>query len=369
MLLKGKISYYRRVSPPFQPDKLILDCCQYTTENCRVEDFFLKFPYFGKNIFTDLLSRTSIFYHISKYRQPNCHCRSYHSLLREAANFINKDHEIPMTAPPHASPLIDTHCHLDMSQYDGELEDIINRANTGNVAGIVSIGIDVSSSLANITIARRFSCVKATVGIHPHDADKVTERELADLIELARAHQDEVVAIGEIGLDYFKAYSKPEIQRDVFRKQLRIAKQLDLPVVIHDRDAHQDCFTIVKEEGPFPRGGIMHCFTGALHWARRFIDENFALSVGGITTFPNAKTVREIATHIPLQSLLLETDGPFLAPVPYRGKRNEPAYLVEIAALVAKLRNISIATLAHATTRNAQRIFNCRFTAPSEETS
>ena len=184
---------------------------------------------------------------------------------------------------------------------------------------------------------------------------------IGSLALLAEKHKDVIVGYGEIGLDYAKKYSEPEVQRTIFRHQLRLAKELGLPIIIHDRDAHEDCLNIIEEEGPFEHGGIMHCFSGNLNFARKIIDCNLLISIPGIVTFKNARELQEVAAQIPIDKLLLETDGPFLAPVPYRGKRNEPVYTLYIAETIAKLRETSLEDSADRTTANACRLFRYPF--------
>jgi TatD DNase family protein len=267
----------------------------------------------------------------------------------------------PLPRLKPASYLIDSHCHLDMKSYQEDLDSVLKRAVDNKVHGIVTIGTDLSSSLVAVNLARKHSMLRAAIGVHPHDAKDVKQDDLSKLALLAEKHKDVVVGYGEIGLDYAKKYSEPEVQRTVFRQQLRLAKELNLPIIIHDRDAHQDCLKIIKEEGPFDHGGIMHCFSGNLDFASNVIDCNLLISIPGIVTYKNAKDLREVATQIPMDKMLLETDGPFLAPVPYRGKRNEPVFTLFIAEAIAKMRDTSLETIADRTSANACRLFKYRF--------
>jgi TatD DNase family protein len=248
-----------------------------------------------------------------------------------------------------------------MAEFQSDLVQVIDRAVRHRVKGIVTIGIDLASSQSAVAIARRTGTVRATVGYHPHDADKASQTAIAQLIDLAENNREEVVGWGEIGLDYVKKYSPLATQRRIFRRQLQIARELKLPVIIHDREAHEDCLRIVKEEGPFEQGGIMHCFSGDLLFARRVIDHNFHISIPGIVTYNKAEEMQEVARHVPLDRLLVETDGPFLAPVPFRGKRNEPLFTLFTAARIAQLRGMEIAQLATQTTVNCQALFNYEF--------
>ncbi len=251
--------------------------------------------------------------------------------------------------------LIDSHCHLDMEQYKRDLDEVLARARSEGVNTVVTIGIDYLSSQAALELADRYPAVHATVGIHPHDAESASDQDLHALAELASSPK--IVAWGEIGLDYAKKYSPAESQRQVFARQLALARDLNLPVIIHDRDAHRDTLEILKRHGPYPAGGVMHCFSGDIALAREIRELGFFLSIPGIVTFKNARQLQQVAAEIPLEAMLLETDGPFLAPVPYRGKRNEPAFLVHTARKVAELREIPVEEVARATTANTRRLF------------
>lgn len=267
----------------------------------------------------------------------------------------------PIPTLPDDACLIDSHCHLDMVDFQSDFDQVIDRAIRHRVKGIVTIGIDLSSSQSAVAIAKRVKAVRATVGFHPHDAEKANQTTLAQLADLVENHKGEVVGWGEIGLDYVKKYSPPETQRRIFRNQLQIARELKLPVVIHDREAHEDCLRIINEEGPFEHGGIMHCFSGDLSFARRVIDHNFHISIPGIVTYNKASEMQEVATQVPIERLLVETDGPFLAPVPYRSRRNEPLYTLYTASKIAELRGIELGELARRTTENCQSLFNYEF--------
>lgn len=269
-----------------------------------------------------------------------------------------KKQKIPLPQLDPSRHLIDTHCHLDMAAYHENLEDILDNAYSAGVHSIVTIGIDVASSKKAIKLARKYHMIKATVGIHPHDVENINSFDLDEIQRIIEHDRQNIVGYGEIGIDYVKKYSSPETQRHFFRIQLEIAREHKLPVIIHDREAHEDILRILKECAPFPKGGIMHCFSGNMDYARKILDLGFLISIPGIVTFKNALELREVASKIPLESILLETDGPFLAPVPYRGKRNEPAYLLYTAMEVANLRNISLAEIAEATTKNACKLFD-----------
>ncbi len=254
--------------------------------------------------------------------------------------------------------LIDTHCHLDMGAYSTDLQEILTRASSHRVGTVISIGIDLPSSRAAVTLAAKYAMVQATVGIHPHDVGNIESGDLEEIETLLEKRRKNIVGYGEIGLDYVKRYCPAETQTKYFQDQLVIAKNHQLPVVIHDRDAHDDILKVLYKNGPFDRGGVMHCFSGDMDFAKKVLDIGFFISIPGIVTFKNAAALQEVAANIPLEALLLETDGPFLAPDPYRGKRNEPAYLLYTAEKIAALRGIELAELAMATTANAVRLFD-----------
>lgn len=252
--------------------------------------------------------------------------------------------------------LIDTHCHLDMQAYEQDLEQVLHDARSAGVKNIITIGIDLDSSQKAVSIARRYDHIYATVGIHPHEATTCTAETLHAIEKLA--HFEKVVGYGEIGLDYAKLYSPIEEQKKAFAEQLQLAKKLSLPVVIHDRDAHVDTMSILQDNAPYPKGGVMHCFSGDLALANQVIELGFYVSIPGIVTFKNAKDLQKVAQCVDANRLLLETDGPFLAPTPFRGKRNTPDKVMYTAKRVAELRHISVEEVAHVTTANACKLFN-----------
>lgn len=263
--------------------------------------------------------------------------------------------------------LIDSHCHLDMDDYQEDLDTTLEHAYRHHIRTVISVGIDEKSSRQAISLARRYTMVKAAIGIHPHDVAHIQPRTLDILADLAEMNRDQVVAYGEIGLDYMKNYSPPELQRSHFRSQLALAKELGLPVIIHDRDAHDDTLRILREAAPFRHGGVMHCFSGDMALARQVLELGLHISIPGVVTFKNAADLQKVARQVPLSSLLLETDGPFLSPVPRRGKRNEPAFLLHTAQTVADLRGIPINEVARETSANAMALFNLPATLMGEK--
>lgn len=256
------------------------------------------------------------------------------------------------------SNLIDTHCHLDMGSFADDLDDVLKRANDHKITTILSIGIDEDSSRKAVQLAHRYRMIFATIGIHPHDVDNILADTFGNLSRLAEQNRTQVVGYGEIGLDYMKNYSPPETQRQQFRNQLDLARDLKLPVIIHDREAHEDTLTILRQAAPFDHGGVLHCFSGDYTFALQIIDLGLHLSIPGIVTFKNSRDLQEVATRIPLDTMLLETDGPFLAPEPWRGKRNEPYFILYTAEKIAQLRDIDLNDLADQTTSNARKLFH-----------
>jgi len=253
--------------------------------------------------------------------------------------------------------LVDSHCHLDDRQFAADREAAIERALEAGVECLVAIGTgDGPPDLeAGIRLADRLACVYATVGVHAHDAAKATEDTFHHLRELL--NHPKVVAVGETGLDYHYNFSLPERQREVFRRQLEIAREAGKPVVIHTREAWEDTINLLREEwAPSGLPGIMHCFSGGPEEAREALDLGFYLSFAGVVTFPKATRVQEAARLTPADRLLVETDAPYLAPVPHRGKRNEPAFVVHTARKLAELRGQPAEEIAAATTANFRRL-------------
>lgn len=253
--------------------------------------------------------------------------------------------------------LIDTHCHLDMTAYGNDLEQVLERASASRIRNIIAIGIDLASSRDAISIARKHSQVLATIGIHPHDVDNLNSADYSELEKLYSDHSKHIAGYGEIGLDYVKQHSEPAKQREHFRKQLDLAHTLKLPVIVHNREADADTLEILRRSKPLDNGGIMHCFAGDYVFARKVLDLGMLISIPGIVTFKNATILQEVVRKIPLSSMVLETDGPFLAPHPFRGKRNEPSYILYTAKKIAELQSIDIEQVAAQTTANAIKLF------------
>ncbi len=252
--------------------------------------------------------------------------------------------------------LVDSHCHLDDEKFAADREATVARAREAGVERMMAIGTGNGPPdlEAGLRLAREHEFIYATIGVHPHDAAKATPETFGRLAELVR--EPKVLAIGEIGLDYHYDFSPRDVQRRVFRQQLELAAHTRKPIVIHTREAWDDTLALIREHG-LPFGGIMHCFTGGTAEADQALELGFHLSFGGILTFPKADDVRQAAARTPEDRLLIETDSPYLAPVPHRGKRNEPAFLAETALRLAELRGAAPADIARATTRNFDRLF------------
>jgi TatD DNase family protein len=258
--------------------------------------------------------------------------------------------------------LIDSHCHIDATEFDSDREETISRAKEADVEMMLVVGTGDATDFENFTrvvdLAENHEKIFASIGVHPHDAKTFGDEAERRLIELAKSSQ-KVIAWGEIGLDFFYEHSAREIQKEVFRRQIIIAREIDLPIIIHSRDADSETVEILMEECTNKnfRGGIMHCFGGTPQMAEKMMNIGFLISFAGNITFKKAENLRESAKVVPLDKLLIETDSPYLAPVPYRGKRNEPAFVVETAKFLANFYNISLKDLAQATTENFLQLF------------
>lgn len=261
----------------------------------------------------------------------------------------------PFPELPDSVFLVDTHCHLDMDAYEDDLDQVIERAVKVGVATVLTIGIDVESSARAVELAAAHRPVFASVGIHPHNVSGLSERHY-DIIK-SLAAKPEVVAYGEIGMDLVKQYAPVDQQKRHFIRQVSLAQELALPLIVHDREAHADILAVLRNAAPFPAGGVMHCFSGDMKLAEEVLDLGFHISVPGVVTFNKAPALHEVVREVSLDALLLETDGPFLAPVPMRGKRNEPAFVLYTAQKVAELKGISLGEVARRTTENAKRLF------------
>lgn len=258
---------------------------------------------------------------------------------------------------------VDSHCHIDGPEYDADREEVIARARDAGVTTMLNVGTGDPHSGAferAVALAEQHTEVYCAIGVHPHDAklfDGAAEQRLIDLAK----QSTRVVAWGEIGLDYHYDHSPREVQRDVFRRQLAIARELNLPVVIHSREADDDTIAILREEFTgYSRAGVLHCFGGTLEMAEQAVKLGFFVSFAGNLTFKKADDLRAIAQKLPLDRLLVETDCPYLTPVPFRGKRNEPARVVETAKFLAELRDVTPEEVGRLTSENFARLFGVR---------
>ena len=253
--------------------------------------------------------------------------------------------------------LIDSHAHIQGKEYVGEAEAVIARAREAGVETIVAVGGagDMSSNSEAVRLANAFPNVYATVGMHPHDAKDVGADELEVLKKLAA--DAKVVAIGETGLDYYYSHSPHDVQQRVFSQFIHMARQTRLPIVVHERDAAPDAAEILRREGAGELRGVIHCFTGNYEAACVYLDLGFYLSFTGIITFKNADALREVVRKVPLGRMLVETDSPYLTPVPHRGKRNEPAYVRFVAETIAKVKDIAVEEVAQVTSANVKQLF------------
>lgn len=252
----------------------------------------------------------------------------------------------------------DTHAHLDDSKFREDQEQVIARAREAGLELIVNVGYNLQSARRTVAMTKKYDFIYGAVGMHPHDAKDLDGESLRELRRLAQ--EPKIIAIGEIGLDYHYDHSPRDVQQRVFRRMIDLARELKKPIVIHDREAHEDIFRILKEENAKEVGGIFHCYSGSWPMAKEAIEMGFYISIAGPVTFHNAKKTVEVVKEVPLEWLLIETDSPYLAPVPYRGKRNESAYVVKVAEMIAQIRGLDVEEVGRITTTNGKRAFNIK---------
>ena len=252
--------------------------------------------------------------------------------------------------------VVDSHCHIDMPEFDEDRDDVVARARAAGLVEMLIVGgVDEHAAHRRaLEVAARFG-LPATAGVHPHEARVADEATYDELRGLAR--DGRIVAIGEVGLDFHYDHSPRDVQREVFRRQIRLAREVGLPLVVHTREADEETTQILEQERALETGGVIHCFTGGLELAKRALAIGFHLSFSGIVAFPRAETIQQVARECPSDRLLVETDAPFLAPPPHRGRRNEPAFVVEVARKVAELRGESPAVVGEIVLRNYARLF------------
>ncbi len=251
--------------------------------------------------------------------------------------------------------MIDTHAHLNDEKFAGDLDQVIERALAASVTRTVVCGYDLSSSKAAVEMAGRYDPVYATVGLHPHDAKHLGPDTISEIEELS--HAAKVIAIGEIGLDFHYNFSPPEDQHRAFEAQLELAERVKLPVVVHSRESNDEALQVIKSAGANIVGCVFHYFSGDENFARQVLDEGFYVGIDGPVTYKKSDMQRRVVDMTPLDRLLIETDCPYLAPVPHRGRRNEPAYVALVAEEIARVKGLPVADIDRATTENAERLF------------
>ncbi|MGI6308186.1 MAG: TatD family hydrolase [Dethiobacteria bacterium] len=252
--------------------------------------------------------------------------------------------------------LVDSHAHLDFKIFNRDRDAVIQRAESYGLKLVINVGFNMPSSREAVALSEKYSLIYAAVGVHPHDAANVPDDYLAEMREMAQ--HPKVVALGEMGLDYYRDRSPRWQQWAVFSQQLRLAREVNLPVVIHSRNAHPETMSLLKEEGLPEAGGVMHCFSGDLELAEQMMEMGLYISIAGPVTYPRNNVLKQVAASIPAERLLVETDAPFLPPGPWRGKRNEPAYTAFTVEKIAELRGTTAENLGRICLENARRLFS-----------
>ena len=250
----------------------------------------------------------------------------------------------------------DSHAHYDDERFDEDRDELIASIHEKGVEYIVNAAADIPSCHTSLALAHKYPYIYCSIGVHPHDAKTLDNEKLQELKKLAQ--EEKVVAIGEIGLDYYYDSSPREEQREWFKKQLELAKELNLPVIIHSRDACQETFDIIMESGV--KEGVIHCFSGSSELAKEYVKRGFYIGVGGSLTFKNAKKAVQVVETIGLENILIETDAPYLTPVPHRGKRNDSSYLEYVVAKIAEIKGVSTEEVSHITCQNAKKLFRIK---------
>lgn len=251
--------------------------------------------------------------------------------------------------------IFESHAHYDNEQFHKDREALFKTFPDNDIQYVINIGSDMRSSRISIELAKRYPFIYAAVGVHPHDVSDMKEEDLENLLHFAA--YEKVVAIGEIGLDYHYDYSPRSVQKLWFREQLKLAKDLGLPVIIHSREAAQDTFDLVMEADLEERAGVVHCYSGSVEMALEYVKKGFYIGVGGVITFKNAKKLIEVVEAIPLEMILIETDAPYLAPVPHRGKRNDSTFLPEVIKAIAEIKGVTPELVEEVTYNNGKKLF------------
>ena len=251
--------------------------------------------------------------------------------------------------------IFDTHAHYDDDAFDEDRDTLLGEIFSSGICCITDVGASVKSSKSAVALSKKWSQIYAAVGVHPDSTADMTEEDIETLRSLAK--EKKVVAIGEIGLDYYWDNSPREVQKKWFERQLELAREVDLPVIIHSREAAKDTMDIMREAAKAGNTGVIHCYSYAAPMAKEYISMGFFIGIGGVVTFKNAKVIKEVVSEIPLSSIVLETDSPYLAPVPYRGKRNNSMYLKEVVKQLAQIKQVSEETVIKTTLANAKRLY------------
>ncbi|MGB9790022.1 MAG: TatD family hydrolase [Thermotoga caldifontis] len=251
--------------------------------------------------------------------------------------------------------LIDTHAHLHFHQFEKDLDQIIKKLDSHKFAFVVNVGIDVEDSKKAIALSEKYEKLYCSIGIHPHEASGAPEDFLHTFEELLK--NEKVVAIGECGLDYYRMLSPKELQREVFEKQLKFAKDVDMPVIVHIRDAYDEAYEILSKVGLPTSGGVVHAFSADEEWALKFVELGMYIGIGGPVTYPNSHTLRRVVRVVGIENILIETDCPYLAPQPVRGKRNEPIYVRFVVEEIARILDMDIEDAAETIVKNAEELF------------
>ncbi len=251
------------------------------------------------------------------------------------------------------SNIFDTHAHYDDSRFDEDRNELLSCLNEKGVSHVVNCGCDLKSSLSTVKLSEKYDFIYAAIGVHAHEAEEATESDLAEIENLYE--KNKVVAVGEIGLDYHYDFSPRERQLEVFKRQLILANKLNLPVIVHDREAHEDTMNLLKKYKP---KGVVHCFSGSAEMAKEIVKLGMYIGIGGAVTFKNAKKPVEVVEYLPLDRLLLETDAPYMTPVPFRGQRCDSAHIAYTAEKIAEIKGIDVQKLIDICNENAKRLFN-----------
>ena len=252
--------------------------------------------------------------------------------------------------------LFDSHAHLNDARFDEDREALIKKLQEEHVDLVLNPGADIETSISSVELANKYDFIYAAVGVHPHDVKDLDDTAIDTLRKLA-TENEKVVAIGEIGLDYYYDNSPREVQKEWFKKQIELANELKLPIIIHDRDAHQDTFEIIKNTKSPEIGCVLHCYSGNVELAKEYVKMGYYIGVGGVVTFKNSRVLKEVVKAIPLECIVVETDCPYLAPAPHRGKRNSSAYLPLVIEEIARLKEITAEEVENVTYENAQRLY------------